>query len=102
MTIRRPVIGEWYRQNTGELFEVVAYDPDDGAIEMQYFDGTVEEMDIDDWMAQWEVGELEAAEAPEDVSGAVDLDFDDQRSSEDVDDDRRLRAGPHEGLDLFE
>ncbi len=102
MSIRQPIIGEWYRLGSGELFEVVAYDPDDGTIEMQYFDGTVEEMDIEDWKAQWEAGDLENAEAPEDSSGAVDLDFDDQRSSDDVDDDRRVRAGPHEGLDLFE
>jgi hypothetical protein len=102
MTFRQPIIGEWYRLGTGELFEVVAFDADDGTIETQYFDGTVEEMDLEDWKSQWEAGELEAAEAPEDCSGAVDLDYDDQRSSDDLDDDRRLHAGPHEGLDLFE
>jgi hypothetical protein len=102
MSHPKPVVGEWYRARTGDLFEVVAYDADDGSIELQYFDGTVEEMDVDDWNTEWEAGELEAAEAPEDSSGAVDVDYDDARSSDDVDDDRRLHAGPHEGLDIFE
>ena len=57
-------------------FEVVAIDDDDGTIEIQYFDGTVEEMDVEDWESQWEDGALEAAEPPEDWSGSVDVDPD--------------------------
>ncbi len=45
-------IGEWYRARGGELLEVVAIDEDDGTIEVQYFDGTVEELDLADWQAQ--------------------------------------------------
>jgi len=65
-----PDIGEWYRIRGGELLEVVAIDEDDGTIEVQYFDGTVEELDLADWQAQRTKGEIEDAEAPEDWSGS--------------------------------
>src|SRR3979490_188370 len=73
MATPQPAIGDWYRLSGGALFEVVALDDHDGTIEIQYFDGTVEEMDIEDWETQWEDGALEAAEAPEDWSGSVDV-----------------------------
>ena len=41
----KPTIGNWYRILGGDSFEIVAFDEDDGTIELQYFDGTVEEMD---------------------------------------------------------
>jgi hypothetical protein len=104
MTTPQPGIGDWYRLNGGSLFEVVAFDDDDGTIEIQYFDGTVEEMDIEDWEAQWEEGALEAAEAPEDWSGSVDVEAGDEegRGSDSLDDDRDVRASPLDGIDLFE
>jgi hypothetical protein len=104
MAAPHPGIGEWYRLNGGELFEVVAFDDDDGTIEIQYFDGTVEEMDVEDWEAQWEDGALEAVEAPEDWSGSVDADSADEerRGSDSVGEDRDLRASPLDGIDLFE
>ena len=73
----QPEIGAWYSLRGGESFEVVAVDEDDGTIEMQSFDGTVEEMDIEDWDAQFASGEIEAADAPEDWSGSVDVDGED-------------------------
>ena len=63
MATPQPGIGDWYRLSGGALFEVVALDDDDGTVEIQYFDGTLEEMDIEDWDAQWEDGALETAEA---------------------------------------
>ena len=72
MTIRQPIIGDWYRNPDGALFEVVAYDDDDGTIEIQFFDGTIEELERDDWNAQWKEGTIETGEAPEDWSGSVD------------------------------
>ncbi len=106
MTAPHPGIGEWYRLSGGETFEVVAVDDDDGTIEIQYFDGTVEEMDVEDWNGQWEDGALEAAEAPEDWSGSVDVESVDKESrgsgSDAVGDDRDLRASPLDGIDLFE
>jgi hypothetical protein len=104
MAAPRPNVGEWYRQSGGSLFEVVAKDEDDGTIDIQYFDGTVEEMDFEDWESQWDEGGIEAAEAPEDWSGSVDVEPEDDngRGSDDYDSDRRLGASSLDGLDLFE
>jgi hypothetical protein len=105
MATPQPGIGDWYRLDSGSLFEVVAFDADDGTIEIQYFDGTVEEMDVEDWEAQWEDGALESAEAPEDWSGSVDVDVQDSegRSTDAGGDERNLQAsGSIEGIDLFE
>ncbi len=100
-----PTIGAWYRLNGGESFEVVAHDADDGTVEIQYFDGTVEEMDIEDWEAHSEENRLEEAEPPEDWTGSVDVDSEverDTRGSDEFDESRGQRAGPLEGLDMFE
>jgi hypothetical protein len=75
-----PVVGNWYRQDNGEMFEIVAYDAQDGTIEIQYFDGTIEELERD----TWEEMELEEAEPPEDWTGSVDVDDDDVEELEDT------------------
>lgn len=62
------VIGDWYQVPGGQCFEVVAFDPDEETIEIQYFDGEVEELDFD----TWEEMALEPAEPPEDWTGAFD------------------------------
>ena len=104
MAAPQPGIGDWYRLSGGELFEVVALDDDEGTIDIQYFDGTVEEMDREDWEAQWEDGALEAAEAPEDWSGSVDVEASDEEGhgSDNVNGDPTQRAGSLDGIDLFE
>jgi len=104
MATPQPGIGDWYRLSGGALFEVVALDDDDGTIEIQYFDGTVEEMDIEDWDSQWEEGALESAEPPEDWSGSVDVESadDEGRSADSFGEERDLRASPLDGIDLFE
>ena len=105
MASPQPGIGDWYRLNGGALFEVVACDDDDGTIEIQYFDGTVEEMDVEDWEAQWDDGALESAEPPEDWTGSVDVEGsdDDGRSSGDsLGDERDLRASGLDNIDLFD
>jgi len=104
MVAPQPGIGDWYRlKEGGALFEVVAFDDDDGTIEIQYFDGTVEEMDIDDWDSQWEDGALETADPPEDWTGSVDVEPDDDTlRAVDSDSDRDLRASSLDGIDLFE
>lgn len=102
----KPTIGNWYRIQGGDSFEVVAYDEDDGTIELQYFDGTVEEMDLEDWQAEQENGALEEVEPPEDWTGSVDVDpeEDDVRGALGYgdDEDRRQTTNKLEGLDLFE
>ncbi len=89
-----PTIGAWYQNLEGETLEVVAYDPDEGTIEVQFYDGTVEEYD----METWEELELEHAEPPEDWSGSLDLSRDDYG----VDLDRpagNSHESPLDGLD---
>jgi hypothetical protein len=62
-----PTIGAWYKKPEGDKFEVVAID-DKGAVEVQYFDGSIEEIDIDSWNEM----EIEPIEPPEDWSGPYD------------------------------
>ena len=68
-----PVVGDWYRNPNGEIFEIVAYDEDDQTVELQYFDGTVEELDLDTWNELV----IEATEQPEDWSGSLDIEKED-------------------------
>jgi hypothetical protein len=105
MTAPLPSIGAWYRHTGGDSFEVVAFDEDDGTIEIQYFDGTVEEMDTEDWESQWADRTLEAAEPPEDWTGSVDVESaDDQggNGSDYVGSEGGLHASPLDGIDLLE
>ena len=105
MNAMKPVVGQWYRGVTNELFEVVAIDDQDETIEIQYFDGTVEEMDTEDWRSQWADREIETAEPPEDFTGSMDVEStDDSASGSDISgDESGLRAGAADGMDyLFE
>jgi hypothetical protein len=63
-----PLIGQWYQTPQGAQFEVVAIDEDEGTIEIQYFDGQIEELSFDEWP---ERGFTASAE-PEDWSGPFD------------------------------
>jgi hypothetical protein len=78
MTSPGPVVGEWYRHQ-GALLEVVAIDRDDGTVEVQHFDGTLEEFDLESW------GELELqeAQAPDDWTGSVDVEPEDYENEAD-------------------
>ncbi len=89
-----PGIGDWYRDESGNTFEIVALDEDEGTIEIQYFDGAVEELDADAWPEL----ALEAAEPPEDWSGSLDIDRDDY--GVDLESNRHLDWG--NPLDEFE
>ena len=54
------------------MFEVVAVDELAGTIELQFFDGTVDEADPERWLAM----RPRHAEPPEDWSGSVDVNED--------------------------
>jgi hypothetical protein len=104
MTTPQPSVGDWYRLRGGESFEIVALDVDDGTIDIQYYDGTLEEMELEDWEAQCAEGAMESAEAPEDWSGSVDIERGDTegRGSEPFGEEHDLRASSLDGIDLFE
>lgn len=73
MTQINPVIGDWYKMSGGGIFEVVAFDEDDGTIEIQHYDGTVEEYELDAWREML----LLSVEPPEDWSGSFDIEKED-------------------------
>ena len=73
MAVLYPVIGQWFRRPNGTLFEVVAIDEGAGTVEIQQFDGTIDEIDIERWPEML----LSEATAPEDWSGSVDMDPED-------------------------
>ncbi|MDG4550314.1 MAG: hypothetical protein P9F19_13095 [Candidatus Contendobacter sp.] len=89
-----PIIGNWYRnQETGNDFEVVALDEDAQTIEIQYFDGELEELELDTW---YELP-IDAIEAPEDWSGPFDdMDVDDLGYDEGKDEDQDADDGDDE------
>lgn len=86
-------VGDWYRRTNGDLFEVVAIDDDDETIDIQHFDGTIEEIDFDSWESQCQDKAFEAVEAPEDWSGSVDMEPEDSGEEDDNNQDRQW-AGP--------
>jgi uncharacterized protein DUF6763 len=89
-----PVTGNWYtHRDKGHTFQVVNVDEDRDLIEIQYFDGDLEELDSDEWYDM----DLEVAEPPEDERGPLDDDEttadgrDDNEPSERVVADRDYR-----------
>ncbi|MDX1812776.1 MAG: DUF6763 family protein [Gammaproteobacteria bacterium] len=65
-----PILGNWYQHlDKGQLFRVVAIDEDNNVIEVQNFDGDVDEIE----MSQWRDMEIELAEEPENFSGPYDI-----------------------------
>ena len=64
-----PIVGNWYsHRDKGALFQVVALDEDAGTVEIQEFDGGLDELDFDEWQAL----AVDSAAQPEDWSGPVD------------------------------
>jgi hypothetical protein len=87
-----PEVGSWFSIGEGRTFEVVAVDDKDRTVEIQHFDGTIEELDSDSWR------ELAAqpVEAPEDWSGSMDVD------DEDLPDDGEKHQGFDDPLDFVD
>lgn len=86
-----PVVGAFYedREEDGRTFEVLAFDENDGTIEIQYGDGTTGEIDLDDWYGM----DLEQLESEEED------DEDDVNDSDTSDDDTDLDDDDEEELD---
>jgi len=78
MAVVYPVIGNWYRRPDETLFEVVAVDEQDATVEIQFFDGTIDEVDLDTWPKLL----IEQVGAPEDWSGSVDMDPEDYQGKD--------------------
>lgn len=64
-----PVVGNWYsHRDKGEMFQVVALDELTGTIEIQEFDGGIDEIDLDEWRTL----AVDSAAQPEDWGGPLD------------------------------
>lgn len=61
-----PTVGQWYIRNDGIKFEIV--DVGDGFIEIQNQDGSIDEVDTDEWPNL----DLELGEEPDDMTGPFD------------------------------
>jgi hypothetical protein len=65
-----PAITQWYRHlDKGHQFQVVALDDEAGTIEIQHFDGDLEEIDAESWHGL----DIEAIQPPEDWTGPMDV-----------------------------
>jgi hypothetical protein len=94
MTEAEPVIGHWYRRSNGSLFEIVAVDERAATIELQFFDGTIDEVDMETWPTLL----IERVGAPEDWSGSVDMDPEDFSGKE----DGEIPLGWHDPLEILD
>jgi len=62
-----PIVGEWYdSKDFYECFKVIDCDESKNSVEIQYFDGDIEEIDYETWVASHphEISEPEDASAP--------------------------------------
>ena len=64
-----PIINQWYHYpQKAEKFHVTAIDDQAATVEIQYFDGNLDEFDLTAWYAM----EVERIEEPEDWTGPMD------------------------------
>ena len=75
----QPIVGNWYQRPGRAIFEVVAIDDRTRTVELQFFDGTVDEMDLERWHKTF----IQNVEAPEDYSGSMDLQDDNYDAKDD-------------------
>lgn len=88
----RPEPGQWYQLPQGTTFMITAMDEGDDSIEIQYFDGAIEEWDLELWQRMDAV----AIDEPEDISGPFDeADYVDLAADTDF-------AGPGKPFDGFD
>ena len=91
MSSVKPELGGWFQDNENRYFEVVAHDEDAGLIEVQFFDGAVDEFDAE----TWEELEVKVSVEPEDMRGA----FDDLGPDDLGDTEAILHPGQHDSID---
>jgi len=65
-----PLLDQWYTHlDKGQRFYVTAIDELNDTVEIQHFDGDIEEYSLDEWREL----EIELSEEPENWSGALDI-----------------------------
>ena len=93
-----PLIGDWYRDDLGQLFEIVAVDEHDGTIEVQFQDGAVAEYDFE----AWETMEIRPAAPPEDWYAPYDDQDKESRGHGDAPFHPQLWSSPLDDLEKME
>lgn len=63
-----PIVGNWYEDNEGDYFVVVAIHPDRNTVEIGTVEGDVDEIDVETWSGM----ELQEIEPPEEWHGTMD------------------------------
>lgn len=72
---KEPVVGQWYiNADEEETFRVITVDEDAEMVEIEYLDGEIEELDIDEWHEL----DLELTTEPEGWSEDVDEEDEDE------------------------
>ena len=86
-----PVVGAFYEnlEEDGRTFEVTAFDENDGTIEIQYSDGSTDEIDLDDWYGM-DLEQLESDEDEDEEDDIDDSDTTDDDDDTDLDEDEEL------------
>lgn len=80
-----PIIGQWYFHiDKGQRFYVAAVDEESQNVEVQHFDGDLEEFTPEEWQEL----EIELAEEPENWTGALDVSETDDLGTAITDTDR--------------
>jgi hypothetical protein len=65
-----PIVDQWYAHlDKGQRFYVVAIDEVGNAVELQHFDGDLEELSLEEWREL----DIELSEEPENWAGALDI-----------------------------
>lgn len=65
-----PLVGQWYfHLEKGQRFTVTAIDEDANIVEVQHFDGDLEEYNLSEWRDL----DIELSEEPENWAGALDI-----------------------------
>jgi hypothetical protein len=66
MTTREhPNVGDWYQDLDGPKYEIVGVDEEEDLVEVQYIDGTVEELSLIEWADGFREGEIVKTDPPE-------------------------------------
>jgi len=91
---KEPVVGQWYvNAEEEETFRVITVDEDAEMVEIEYLDGEIEELDIDEWheldleLTTEPEGWSEDEQEEEDDDEDEDEDDWDEDEDEDEDDD---------------
>jgi hypothetical protein len=74
-----PIVDEWYSHlDKGQRFCVTAVDEENDAVEVQHFDGDIEEFTMDEWREL----DIQLSVEPENWSGAMDFGENDDLGTE--------------------